>query len=108
MLFDTPVYFFFLTLIVVAYWRLPWRPQNLMLLAASYFFYGWWDWRFLGLILISTVVDYHCAKYIADSEHPWRRRVLLFISLLLTVTFLGFFKYFNFFVASLAGVLTAI
>ena len=105
MLFDTPVYFFFLTLIVVAYWRLPWRPQNLMLLAASYFFYGWWDWRFLGLILISTVVDYHCAKYIADSENPWRRRVLLFISLLLNVTFLGFFKYFNFFVDSFAGVL---
>ncbi|QOY92301.1 MBOAT family O-acyltransferase [Paludibaculum fermentans] len=100
MLFDTPVYFFFLAVIVVAYWQLSWRPQNVMLLAASYFFYGWWDWRFLGLILISTVVDYHCAKYIADSEDPWRRRLLLSISLLLNVTFLGFFKYFNFFTDS--------
>jgi D-alanyl-lipoteichoic acid acyltransferase DltB (MBOAT superfamily) len=105
MLFDTPVYFVFLTLVVLIYWRLPWRKQNLLLLAVSYFFYGWWDWRFLGLILVSTVVDFHCAKYIAGSENPWRRRSLLALSLVLNLTFLGFFKYFNFFVDSLSGVL---
>lgn len=105
MLFDTPVYFCFLVLVVLAYWRLPWRKQNVMLLVASYFFYGWWDWRFLGLILISTVVDYNCARYIADSENPWRRRSLLALSLVLNITFLGFFKYFNFFVDSMSGML---
>ena len=105
MLFDTPVYFIFLTLVVLAYWRLPWRKQNVLLLIASYFFYGWWDWRFLGLILVSTLVDFHCAKYIADSENPWRRRLLLTLSLALNLIFLGFFKYFNFFVDSFAGVL---
>ena len=49
-LFDTPVYFLFLTLVVLIYWRLAWRQQNLFLVAVSYLFYGWWDWRFLGLI----------------------------------------------------------
>src|SRR5215467_1299725 len=108
MLFDTPVYFIFLTLVVLAYWRLPWRPQNVLLLVASYFFYGWWDWRFLGLILLSTLVDFHCAKWIEDSENLWRRRVLLTISLALNLIFLGFFKYFNFFVDSFAGMLHAV
>jgi hypothetical protein len=46
MLFDKPVYILFLALVVALYWRLPWRAQNAFLLAASYFFYGWWDWRF--------------------------------------------------------------
>ena len=55
MLFDTPVYFVFLALVVIAYWRLQWRAQNVLLLAASYFFYGWWDWRFLLLMLASTI-----------------------------------------------------
>ena len=50
MLFDTPVYFFFLAIVLLAYWQLKWRKQNILLLAASYFFYGWWDWRFLSLI----------------------------------------------------------
>jgi alginate O-acetyltransferase complex protein AlgI len=105
MLFDTPVFFVFLTLVVLVYWRLPWRPQNIFLLVASYFFYGWWDYRFLLLIFISTVVDYHCARYIADSENPWRRRLLLSVSLALNLTFLGFFKYFNFFIDSFSGML---
>ena len=105
MLFDTPIFFAFLVLVLLVYWRLSWRRQNVMLLVASYFFYGWWDWRFLSLIMISTVVDYHCAKYIARSEEPWRRRTLLTISLALNLTFLGFFKYFNFFEDSLVQVL---
>jgi D-alanyl-lipoteichoic acid acyltransferase DltB (MBOAT superfamily) len=104
-LFDTPIFFAFLVLVLLVYWRLSWRRQNVMLLVASYFFYGWWDWRFLSLIMISTVVDYHCAKYIARSEEPWRRRTLLTISLALNLTFLGFFKYFNFFEDSLVQVL---
>lgn len=100
MFFDTPIYFLFLTLVVVAYWRLPWRKQNGMLLIASYFFYGWWDYRFLALIAISTVVDFYCAHAINRSEHVVKRRVLLAISVCLNLGFLGFFKYFNFFVNS--------
>jgi len=69
-LFDSPVYLAFLALVVVLYWRLGWRRQNLFLLAASYFFYGWWDWRFLALMLTSTLVDYNFGLKIADSPNP--------------------------------------
>jgi len=108
MLFDTPVYLLFLTLVVLTYWRLNWRQQNAFLLVASYFFYGWWDWRFLGLIFISTVVDFHCARYIARSQNTNKRKALLTLSLLVNISFLGTFKYFNFFVDSLAGALHAL
>jgi D-alanyl-lipoteichoic acid acyltransferase DltB (MBOAT superfamily) len=51
MLFDSPAYFVFLIPVVLAYWRLNRREQNVFLLLASYFFYGWWDWRFLALMI---------------------------------------------------------
>jgi D-alanyl-lipoteichoic acid acyltransferase DltB (MBOAT superfamily) len=101
MFFDTPVYLCFLTLVVLLYWRFDRRGQNILLLIASYFFYGWWDWRFLILILISTVVDFFAARYIANSSDVVRRRSLLTLSLALNFGFLGFFKYFNFFADSL-------
>ena len=105
MLFDSPVYLAFLTLVVALYWRLGWRKQNLLLLAASYFFYGWWDWRFLALMLTSTLVDYSFALKIANSEQPQVRKALLTASLVMNFGFLGFFKYCNFFVDSFTHVL---
>ncbi len=108
MLFDSPVFFLFLILVVISYWLLPWRKQNILLLLASYFFYGWWDWRFLGLILLSTVVDFFCAKSIAASGNPVRRKTLLAISIALNLGFLAFFKYFNFFIDSLSSTLSAV
>jgi alginate O-acetyltransferase complex protein AlgI len=100
MLFDTPVYFLFLTCVVWVYWRLSWRKQNAMLLAASYFFYGWWDWRFLGLIIVSTLVDFLCARAIARSVEPVKRRLLLMLSVSTNLIFLGYFKYCDFFIES--------
>jgi D-alanyl-lipoteichoic acid acyltransferase DltB (MBOAT superfamily) len=108
MFFDTPIYIVFLTLTVLVYWRLSHRNQNRFLLAASYFFYGWWDWRFLTLILTSTVVDFFCARSIARSDDTLRRRSLLVLSLAVNLSFLGFFKYCNFFVDSFASVLTTL
>jgi hypothetical protein len=108
MLFDTPVYFVFLALVVVAYWRLRWRAQNALLLAASYFFYGWWDWRFLLLMLGSTAIDYVIARQIEDASHPAKRRALLIASLVVNFTILGFFKYFNFFLNSTAVALDSL
>lgn len=105
MLFDTPIYLVFITIIVLIYWRLGHKSQNIFLLVASYFFYGWWDWRFLSLILISTVVDYCCARYISRSVNSIHRRLLLSISVILNISFLGFFKYFDFFIDSTAHVL---
>jgi alginate O-acetyltransferase complex protein AlgI len=105
MLFDSPVYLVFLTLVVMLYWRLGWRKQNLFLLAASYFFYGWWDWRFLALMLTSTLVDYSFALKIADSPNQRLRKTLLVTSLVMNFGFLGFFKYCNFFVDSFTHML---
>jgi D-alanyl-lipoteichoic acid acyltransferase DltB (MBOAT superfamily) len=105
MFFDTPVYFLFLAIVVLVNWRLGRQRQNILLLIASYFFYGWWDWRFLFLIFTSTVVDFYSARYIANSQDVFRRRALLTISLALNFGFLGVFKYFNFFTDSLSSAL---
>src|SRR5947208_10683967 len=106
MLFDTPIFFCFLCLAVTAYWCLDFRQQNKFLLVASYFFYGWWDWRFLCLMIASTVIDYFIAIKISDAQDPRLRRALLVLSLVINFSILGFFKYFNFFADSLAGALS--
>jgi alginate O-acetyltransferase complex protein AlgI len=100
MLFDTPIFFFFLCVVVVCYWYLDFRNQNRFLLVASYFFYGWWDWRFLCLMIASTIIDYFIAIKIADTKDARIRRSLLVLSLIINLTILGFFKYFNFFADS--------
>jgi alginate O-acetyltransferase complex protein AlgI len=100
-LFDSTAYVLFLIVAALVYWRLPFRQQNGFLLAASYFFYGWWDWRFLFLMAGSTLVDFVVARKIASTSDERVRRLLLFFSIILNFTFLGIFKYFNFFVDSM-------
>jgi len=78
-----------------------------MLLLASYVFYGSWDWRFLSLIWISTVLDYFCGIIIDDSVDAKKRKLFLFISVFGNLLILGFFKYFNFFAANLQELLKA-
>jgi alginate O-acetyltransferase complex protein AlgI len=102
MFFDSTAYIVFLSCVTLLYWRLPFRKQNLFLLAASYFFYGWWDWRFLFLMASSTLVDYWVARKIGTTSDERVRRSLLIFSLVLNFTFLGVFKYFNFFADSFA------
>lgn len=104
MLFDSAVYIVFLAIVAAAYWRLGLRAQNCLLLAASYFFYAWWDWRFLLLIAASTTVDYWIARQIAGSREPALRRRLLLAGVALNLCFLGYFKYFHFFLDSLSAV----
>jgi alginate O-acetyltransferase complex protein AlgI len=101
MLFDSPVYLLSLALVVLVYWQLRHGAQNTFLLGFSYLFYGWWDWRFLWLVVLSTVADYFFARGIEASNDVGRRRTLLAISVALNLAFLGFFKYFNFFIDSL-------
>jgi len=108
MLFDTPIFFLFLCLTVLCYWCLNFRAQNKFLLIASYFFYGWWDWRFLCLMIASTVIDYLIAIKIADTKDQRLRRSLLILSLVINFSILGFFKYFNFFADSLHTSLSAL
>lgn len=73
------------------------KLQNALVVAASYVFYGWWDWRFLSLIIFSTLVDYTTARALKNVQKPGARRALLWISILVNLGFLGFFKYYNFF-----------
>src|SRR5215472_15438773 len=100
MLFDSPAYFIFLVAVVFLYWRLNWRRQNALLLCASYFFYGWWDWRFLLLMTASTAIDFSIGQAISTSTDQHKRRRLLQFSLLINFAILGVFKYCNFFVDS--------
>ena len=100
MLFNSVEFVVFLVVVRILYGLLAHRKQNLMLLAASYVFYGWWDWRFLFLIAISTVVDYFCALEIGRRSDATARKRVLLISLCSNLGILGFFKYFDFFVES--------
>src|SRR6201997_122770 len=108
MLFDTPIFILFLCVVALCYWRLGFRNQNRFLLAASYLFYGWWDWRFLCLMIGSTVIDYFIAIKIAEAKDPRVRKSLLTLSLVINFSILGFFKYFNFFADSLGHVLAGV
>jgi len=82
--------------------------RKVLLLAASYYFYAYWDWRFLGLIMISTSVDYVVGRLLGRSDDPARRKGLLLISLTVNLGMLGFFKYFNFFIDSLRPIVEAL
>jgi D-alanyl-lipoteichoic acid acyltransferase DltB (MBOAT superfamily) len=100
MLFNSIDFAIFLPVVFVLYWFVfnkSIRVQNWLILVASYLFYGWWDWRFLFLVLFSTVVDYFIAIWIKQSESSKQRKLLLFISMAVNLGFLGFFKYYNFF-----------
>jgi alginate O-acetyltransferase complex protein AlgI len=108
MWFDTPAFAVFLILVVVIYWRLGRRHQNMFLLFASYFFYGWWDYRFLLLMVASTTLDFFLARAIQRSEIQSVRRALLISSLAAAFAVLGFFKYFGFFVGSFQHLLAAL
>ena len=100
MLFNSWEFLLFLPVVLAAYYCLGRRAQNLFLVAASYFFYGWWDYRFCALLAISTIVDFLVGRFLSKTDSLKRRRWLLGISLVTNLGILGFFKYFNFFVDS--------
>lgn len=108
MLFNSLVFLGFITIVFIVYPRLRLRGQNIFLLVASYVFYGYWDWRFTFLILSSTIVDFWVGQGIQASISQIRRKLLLLCSMIVNLGILGFFKYFNFFVASAASLLSAI
>lgn len=108
MTFNSLVYAAFLPLVVVTYWRLPRGGQNRLLLAASYVFYGWWDWRFCTLLALSTLVDWAVARRLDATDDPRRRRQLLAVSVAVNLGILASFKYAGFFVASAASLLESV
>jgi len=107
MLFNSWEFAVFFIGVFLLYRQLGLRAQNVLLLVASYVFYGWWDWRFLSLIWISTLVDYFVARAL-DGGSGKHRRALLMVSVFTNLGLLGFFKYFNFFVDSAAVLIEAV
>ena len=107
MVFNSFEFVIFLLIAFLVYWKLSHKGQNIFLVIASYVFYGWWDWRFLLLMLASTLVDFITSVFIDLTERQSRRKTLLFISIFINLGILGFFKYFNFFVTSLQDALMA-
>lgn len=100
--FTTLTYFCFLPLVFSLHWLLRDRQhRNFLLMVASYIFYGWWDWRFCGLMLLASLIDFVAGWAIDATENITKRRIWLIVSMGTNLTMLGFFKYFNFFADSL-------
>lgn len=100
MLFNSIDFAVFLPIVFILYWFVTGKNlnlQNLLIVTASYLFYGWWDWRFLSLILFSTIVDYSIGLKLKTESNQRIRKLLLWTSIFVNLGFLGFFKYFNFF-----------
>ncbi len=104
MSFNSFEFAVFFSIVYIVYLSLDYKKQNRFLLVASYIFYGFWDWRFLALILISTTTDYFCGLAMGKSEKSESRKLYLIISLFVNLSILGFFKYFNFFLDNLYSI----
>ena len=103
MIFNSIEFGIFFPLVFILYWSLFNRNikvRNIFLIIVSYIFYGWWDWRFLSLIFVSSLVDYIVGARLFKEKTNRKRKLLLFVSLFVNVGILGFFKYYNFFIES--------
>ena len=105
MVFNSLTFLLFVVVFINLYWlisrKLSLQFRNIFILLSSYLFYGWWDWRFLGLIIISTGADYLIGMRIGKVKSVSTRKSLLALSIFINLGILGFFKYFNFFIDSL-------
>lgn len=104
-LFHSVQFMMFFAVVFSVYWLMPQRHRNKLLLAASYIFYASWDWRFLSLVLISTLVDYICGLQIHKTDDKRVRKLYLGLSITINLSLLCFFKYFNFFLDNLYVIL---
>jgi D-alanyl-lipoteichoic acid acyltransferase DltB (MBOAT superfamily) len=109
MIFNSLEFALFFPIVFVIYWfvlKNKLKAQNFFLLAASYFFYGWWDWRFLSLLFLSSTIDFSVGFYLDKTNNAIYRKRLLLITVAINLFILGVFKYFNFFADSLVELLT--
>jgi alginate O-acetyltransferase complex protein AlgI len=108
MFFNSATFLVFFILFFLLYWWInrKFNPtiRNIFIIVASYIFYGWWDWRFLGLIALSSLVDYSIGRQLAKQADANKRKLLLLISVISNIGILGFFKYFNFFTEGLINI----
>ena len=108
MIFNSLEFAVFLGLVLGIYWTVPPRLRNHVLLASSYVFYGWWDWRFLTLLAFSTVADFTIARRLHRTDGENQRKLFLWLSLSINLGVLGIFKYYDFFVGSAIDALAGI
>ncbi len=111
MIFNSLSFLVFFFIVFFCYWFLlknNLKLQNIFLLICSYVFYGWWDWRFLSLLIGSSLIDYAIGLQMGKSTDKSKRKKLLLISLISNLGTLFFFKYYNFFIESFAEVVTAL
>lgn len=109
MLFNSLDFAVFLPVVFLLYWFVfnkTIRLQNFLVIVASFTFYGWWDWRFLFLLMFSCLLDYSMGRLLLVQENPRKRKILLWVSICINLGFLGFFKYYNFFVDSFIDAFT--
>ena len=109
MLFNSIEFAVFLPTVFLLYWfafNRNLKAQNLFTLIVSFVFYGWWDWRFLSLVIFSSLVDYLVGAGLSETQDGRKRKMLLLSSIIINLGFLGFFKYFNFFAESFASAFT--
>jgi D-alanyl-lipoteichoic acid acyltransferase DltB (MBOAT superfamily) len=99
-IFNSLEFLIFLPLVFILYWFVFDKKlslQNGLILVASYFFYGWWSWKFMGLLMLSTILDYKYGFYVASSNRK-RAKMFLWLSVINNLGILAIFKYFNFFI----------
>ncbi len=104
MLFNSIAFGIFLPIVFALYWLLSKKPliwQNILLLVSSYYFYGCWDWRFLFLLMFSTILDFYTGLKMADAANLSGKRFWFWTSIIINLGFLGIFKYYNFFADNL-------
>jgi len=107
MIFNSLDFAIFLPIVFFLYWFVFHKTvarQNILVVVASYMFYGWWDYRFLALILFSTIVDFGIGRLLLRTDVQKKRKLLLGISISTNLGLLGFFKYYNFFADSFVDV----
>src|SRR5688572_23260950 len=108
MLFNSLSFALFLPIVFMLYWFLAkksLKAQNILLLFASYYFYGCWDWRFLFHLTFSILLDYFNRLHIHQSESNTHRKIWLWTSIIISLGFLGLFNYYNFFADCFAEIL---
>ena len=111
MLFNSFAFALFLPVVFLLHWCIVKKnkhQQNILLLFASYFFYACWDWRFLFLLMFSTLLDYTSGLKIASTENKFQKKIWLWLSIIINLGFLGVFKYYNFFISSFAEAIAAV
>jgi len=109
MLFNSIEFAIFLPVVFLLYWFVAnknLKVQNSLLVLASYYFYGQWSWKFLSLIIFSSTVDYLVGIALSKTDDKKKRKRLLWVSILVNLGFLGFFKYYNFFAENFAEAFT--